>query len=225
MSQPLPDLRGMERHEAWWAHGQREGSDGPGRITAFAIDGTERGVALEERLHVLPSHTVGTWTLKGCRVPARRIIGEPGQGFRIAMDALELFRPTVGAATLGFARRAMAEAIERSPERAAFKKPTSEPQLVQAKVADMAVSIDAAALLVCRAAWQHDETEQSISLEAAIAELYSVLDRSRLQRDRQGRADIWRTGGCPWNDGGTSVSLKTLAVQRFLSAKASDDPM
>jgi acyl-CoA dehydrogenase len=151
-----------------------EGSDGPGGITAFAIDGNESGIALQERLQVLPPHTVGTWTLKDCRVPARRIIGEPGQGFRIAMDALELFRPTVGAATLGFARRAMAEAIERSLERATFKKSISERQLIQAKLADMAVSTDAAALLVYRAAWQHDASDQSISREGAIAKLYST---------------------------------------------------
>jgi acyl-CoA dehydrogenase len=102
------------------------------------------------------------------------VIGELGQGFKIALHVLELFRPTVGAATLGFARRAMSEAIERSVKRTTFKKAISEHQLVQAKLADMAVGIDAAALLVYRAARQHDATEQSISREAAIAKLYST---------------------------------------------------
>jgi acyl-CoA dehydrogenase len=102
------------------------------------------------------------------------LIGEPGQGFKIAMNALELFRPTVGAATLGFSRRAMAEAIERSLARTAFGKSLSEHQLIQGKLADMAVGVDAAALLVYRAAWQHDATEQGISREAAIAKLYST---------------------------------------------------
>jgi acyl-CoA dehydrogenase len=151
-----------------------EGQAGAGGITAFAIDGRARGITLEERLSVLPPHTVGTWTLTDCRVPSRRVIGELGHGFKIALRVLELFRPTVGAATLGFARRAISEAIARSVERTTFKKAISEHQLVQAKLADMAVGIDAAALLVYRAAWQHDATEQSISREAAIAKLYST---------------------------------------------------
>jgi acyl-CoA dehydrogenase len=151
-----------------------EGRPGAEGISAFAIDGGDGGIALEERLSVLPPHTVGTWTLRDCKVPSRRLIGEEGQGFKIAMRALELFRPTVGAATLGLARRAMAEAIERSLERTAFSKPISEHQLIQGKLADMAVGIDAAALLVYRAAWQHDATEKSIPREAAIAKLYST---------------------------------------------------
>jgi acyl-CoA dehydrogenase len=151
-----------------------EGQAGAGGIAAFAIDGDDAGIAIEERLSVLPPHTVGTWTLTDCRVPSRRLIGEVGEGLKIALRVLELFRPTVGAATLGFARRAMSEAIERSLERTTFKKPISEHQLIQAKLADMAVGIDAAALLVYRAAWQHDATAQSISREAAIAKLYST---------------------------------------------------
>ncbi len=151
-----------------------EGQAGAGGIAAFAIDGDDAGIAVEERLSVMPPHTVGTWTLTDCRVPARRLIGELGQGLTIALRVLELFRPTVGAATLGFARRAMSEAIARSVERTTFKKPISEHQLIQAKLADMAVGIDAAALLVYCAAWQHDATAQSISREAAIAKLYST---------------------------------------------------
>ena len=117
---------------------------------------------------------MGTWTLNDCRIPPDRLIGEPGQGLRIAMSVLELFRPTVGAAALGLARRAMAEAISRSTRRTAFGKPISEHQLVQAKLADMAVRVDAAALLVYRAAWQHDTSDVSIAREAAIAKLYST---------------------------------------------------
>ena len=126
---------------------------GAGGIAAFAIDGHDGSIVLEERLSVLPPHTVGTWTLTDCRVPSQRLIGELGQGFKIALHVLELFRLTVGAATLGFARRAMSEAIERSVQRNTFKKPISEHQLIQAKLADMAVGIDAAVLLVYRAAW------------------------------------------------------------------------
>lgn len=151
-----------------------EDHDGTGGIAAFAADGRTEGIALEERLSVLSPHTVGTWCLRECRVPSNRLIGEPGQGSRIATDVLELFRPTLGAATLGFARRAMSEAMQRSSTRVAFKKPISEHQLIQAKLADMAVGIDAASLLVYRAAWQHASIERSISREAAIAKLFST---------------------------------------------------
>src|SRR5262249_59396792 len=78
--------------------------DGADAIGAFAIDARTQGIALERRLTVLPPHTVGTWVLTDCRVPSHRLIGKLGQGFKIAMNALELFRPTVGAATLGFSR-------------------------------------------------------------------------------------------------------------------------
>ncbi|MGI9475715.1 MAG: acyl-CoA dehydrogenase family protein [Hyphomicrobiaceae bacterium] len=151
-----------------------EGDQSLGGISAFAVDGSTAGIVLEERLSVMPPHTVGTWSLNECRVPVECRVGAPGQGYRIAMHALEVFRPTVGAATLGFARRAMSEAVERSTTRTAFKKPISQHQLIQAKLADMAVGIDAAALLVYRAAWLHDTGDQSISREAAIAKLYST---------------------------------------------------
>lgn len=150
-------------------------ADGAGTdsISAFIVEAGDDGIVLEERLKVLPPHTVGTWRLENCRIPAERLLGQPGQGMRIALSALELFRPTVGAATLGFARRAMDEALTRSTTRTAFKKPISEHQLVQAKLADMAVKVDASALLVYRAAWTHDVAEKDIGREAAIAKLFS----------------------------------------------------
>jgi acyl-CoA dehydrogenase len=150
-----------------------EGIDGDG-ISAFVIDGNANGIALEERLSVMPPHTVGTWIMCDVKAPVHRLIGAPGEGFKIAMRVLELFRPTVGAATLGFARRAMKEAVEYSLHRTAFKKPISEHQLIQSKLANMAVDIDAAALLVYRAAWQHDKVAGEISGEAAIAKYYST---------------------------------------------------
>ncbi len=151
-----------------------DGQENAGGISAFAIDGKESGVTLDERLSVLPPHTVGTWTLRDVRIPTDRLLGKPGGGFKIAMSVLELFRPTVGAATLGFARRAMDEAVEYSVTRTAFKKPISEHQLVQSKLANMAVSIDASALLVYRAAWQYDKGANGISREAAIAKYFST---------------------------------------------------
>jgi acyl-CoA dehydrogenase len=143
-------------------------------ISAFLVDGRLPGISLEERLAVLPPHTVGTLKFDDLRVPANRLLGEPGQGFKIAMAVLELFRPTVGAATLGMARRALDEAIARSRARLAFKKPICEHQLIQAKLADMAVKVDASALLVYRASWLHDVGDSYLSREAAIAKLYAT---------------------------------------------------
>lgn len=141
-------------------------------IAAFLVDGDNPGITLEQRLRVLPPHTVGTLRFERCRVDASSLLGEPGQGFAIAMRALEVFRPTVAAATVGFARRAFDEALARSTTRVAFKKPIGEHQLIRQKLADMAVKVDAAALLAYRAAWKHDRGNASIGREAAIAKLY-----------------------------------------------------
>ena len=143
-------------------------------ISAFIVEAGDGGIVLEERLNVMSPHTVGTWRLEDCRVPAERLLGRPGQGMRVALSALELFRPTVGAATLGLARRAMDEAVSRSTVRTAFRKPISEHQLIQAKLADMAMKTDASALLVYRAAWTHDIGDKGIGREAAIAKLFST---------------------------------------------------
>lgn len=151
--------------------GEAPGANG---ITAFLVDGRLPGITLEERLAVLTPHTVGTLHFDNVRVPADRLLGQPGQGFEIAKAVLEIFRPTVGAATLGFARRAMDEAIARSMERVAFKKPICEHQLVQAKLAEMAVKVDASALLVYRASWMRDVSGSRITREASIAKLFAT---------------------------------------------------
>lgn len=146
--------------------------EGTGAISAFAVDGHADGIELEHRVKVLSPHTVGTWTLTNCRVRADRLIGAPGDGMTVALKILELFRPTVGAATLGMARRAHREALRHSAERPAFGRPISDHQLVQGKLADMAVKIDASALLVYRAAWQHDCHSDAVSSAAAMAKLF-----------------------------------------------------
>jgi acyl-CoA dehydrogenase len=148
------------------------GADEAG-ISAFVVGGKTEGIILEERFEVLSPHTVATWRLEDCRIPADCLLGRPGEGFEIAMRTLELFRPTVAAAALGMSRRAMSESIARSLERTAFRKPIAEHQLIQAKLAAMAVQVDAAALLVYRAAWQSDTSERHIAREAAIAKFYS----------------------------------------------------
>jgi len=158
--------------DAYVVFARMDGAAGTRGIDAFIVDGDNPGVALEQRLRVLPPHTVGTLRLQGCHVASSNLLAEPGRGFEIAMRVLELFRPTVAAATVGFARRAFDEALRRSTERVAFKKPISEHQLVQAKLADMAVKVDAATLLAYRAAWLHDTGHASSGRAASIAKLY-----------------------------------------------------
>lgn len=142
-------------------------------ISAFLVNGANPGVSLTQRIRVLSPHTVGTLRFENCHVDASAIVGEMGQGFEIAMAALELFRPTVAAATLGFARRALDEAIRRSQERSTFGKQLSEHQMIQSALADMVVKVSAASLLVYRAAWAHDTGAQSIAQEASVAKLYA----------------------------------------------------
>ncbi len=150
-----------------------EGEGGAQGISAFLVSGDNAGVTLEERLRVLSPHTLGTLRFDDCFVESTSLLGELGQGFEIALRTLELFRPTVGAASLGLARRAMAEALQRSAKRMTFRKPIAEHQLIQEKLADMAVKTDAAALLVYRAAWTYDVGSPSIGREASIAKLYA----------------------------------------------------
>jgi acyl-CoA dehydrogenase len=161
-----------------------QGSDDQQGLSAFAVDGAASGIVIEDPLQVMSPHSVATWRLQECRIPADCLIGGPGDGMRIAMAALEAFRPTVGAATLGMSRRAMSEAVTRSLQRSAFRKPIAEYQIIQAKIADMAVKVDASALLVYRAAWQSDTLGRRIPREAAIAKLYaseaasSIIDQA-----------------------------------------------
>jgi acyl-CoA dehydrogenase len=149
-------------------------ADDKKRISAFLVDGQHPGITLEESIKVLSLHTVGTLLFEDVCVPSHRLLGKQGQGFKIAMKVLELFRPTVGAAAVGFAMRAMDEAVVRSMTRMAFHKPICDHQLIQAKLADMHTWIDASALLVYRASWMHDVEDATIAGEAAIAKLYAT---------------------------------------------------
>jgi acyl-CoA dehydrogenase len=150
-----------------------------GDIAAFAVEPDDGGFVLEERLQVMSPHTVGTWRLEDCRVPAGRLIGGIDAGLPIALRALEIFRPTVGAAAIGFARRALDEAVQRSLSRRTFGKPLAEHQMIQAKLADMATELDAATLLVYRAAWNSDVGARG-GREASMAKLYATESAHRI---------------------------------------------
>lgn len=151
--------------------GEAEGAKG---LSAFVVDADAPGLAVTERIRVIAPHPLGTLALDRCRVPAAQRLGEGGDGFHIAMATLDVFRASVGAAALGFARRALDEAVARARTRETFGRRLSEHQLIKAKLADMAVKVDAAALLVYRAAWAKDRRGGRVTREASIAKLYAT---------------------------------------------------
>jgi alkylation response protein AidB-like acyl-CoA dehydrogenase len=150
---------------------------------AFSVHASNPGLEVTERLDTLAPHPLGTITLRNCHVPADALIGEAGKGLRVALGTLDVFRATVGAAALGFARRALDEALAHARERQAFGGPLADLQLVQARLADMAVEIDASALLVYRAAWTRDRGAERVTREAAMAKLYATEAAQRVIDD------------------------------------------
>ena len=151
-----------------------EEAPGAKGLSAFVVEDGAPGFSIAERFDVIAPHPLGRLRFDGCRVPATQMLGNPGEGFRIAMSSLDVFRSTVGAAALGFARRAYDEAIGQARTRKAFGKAIAEHQMVQAKIADMALKIDAAALLVYRSAWTRDAAGERVTREAAMAKLYAT---------------------------------------------------
>ncbi|OGT76091.1 MAG: acyl-CoA dehydrogenase [Gammaproteobacteria bacterium RIFCSPLOWO2_02_FULL_56_15] len=157
------------------------GAPGPRGLSAFIVDADNPGLRVSERIPVSAPHPLGTIRLEDCRVPATAMLSKPGDGFKIAMATLDIFRSSVGAASLGFARRAFDEAIRQSKKRVVFGKHLSEYQLTQVKLADMAVSIDAAALLIYRAAWTKDRNPGGrVTREAAMAKLYATEEAQKV---------------------------------------------
>lgn len=157
--------------------------DGDRRYVALIVDADDAGLRVTERIDVSAPHPLGTIRFEGCRVPATQVVGEPGAGLRIALATLDLFRPTVGAAALGLARRAMEEACGWVGEREVFGRPLADHQLTQARLAEMAVLIDASALLVYRAAWTRDATGRRTTREAAMAKLHATESGQRVIDD------------------------------------------
>lgn len=152
----------------------RTGEAGAKGISAFIVPADASGLTVSERIDVIAPHPLGTLTFEDCRVSAEQRLGGEGDGFRIAMATLDIFRSTVAAAALGFVRRALDESLARTETRLIGGQPLADYQLTQAKLADMAVKIDAAALLVYRAAWTKDVLGQRVSREAAMAKYYAT---------------------------------------------------
>ena len=157
--------------------------DGERRYIALVLEADDPGVRVTERIDVSAPHPLGTVQFDDCRVASERVVGDAGSGLRIALGTLDLFRPTVGAAALGLARRAMMEASTWVAEREVFGRPLAEHQLTQARLADMALSIDASALLVYRAAWTRDTTGRRTTREAAMAKLHATEHAQRVIDD------------------------------------------
>ena len=149
-------------------------------LSAFIVEGSNPGLAVVERIEVIAPHPLARLSLKNCRVPAEALIGQSGDGFKIAMATLDVFRTTVGAAALGFARRALDETLKRAARRQLFGAPLGDLQMVQGHIADMALEIDAAALLIYRAAWTKDKGAARVTREAAMAKLYATEAAQRV---------------------------------------------
>lgn len=149
-------------------------------FVALVVEAGTPGLAIGPAIDVIAPHPLGTIAFNQCRVPQDALVGEPGKGMRVALGTLDLFRTTVGAAALGFARRAFDEAVRHAKARTAFGKPLAEFQLTQAAIAEMATDIDAAALLVYRAAWLRDEGAERVTREAAMAKLTATESAQRV---------------------------------------------
>ena len=158
--------------------------EGKRGVSAFIVAAKTSGFEVSERTPVMAAHPLGSLRFSDCRVPRDSMLGEPGDGLRIALATLDLCRPTVAAAALGMARRAYAEALRRARGRQLFGGALADLQLTQAALADMATAIDASALLVYRAAWLRDSGQQRITREGSMAKLFAteqaqkVIDRA-----------------------------------------------
>jgi acyl-CoA dehydrogenase len=151
--------------------GEGEGSRG---LSAFIVPAGSEGLSVEERIEVIAPHPLARLKYDNVRIPADSIVGAPGEGFRIGMETLNLFRVTVGAAALGFARRALDEAVAFASGRRLGSGTLADNPVTQAKLADMAMQIDASALLVYRAAWRQDIGGTDNRRAAAMAKLYAT---------------------------------------------------
>jgi acyl-CoA dehydrogenase len=161
-------------------------TDAPGArgISAFVVDADTPGLTIAERIEVIAPHPLARLEFADCRIPATQRLGAPGEGFKVAMQTLDVFRASVAAAALGFARRALDEALARATSRKMFGQTLADFQLTQAAIADMATGIDSSALLTYRAAWLRDAKGARTTREAAMAKMIAtetaqtVIDRA-----------------------------------------------
>ena len=188
------DMVQLDGEKTWISNGGIAGhyvvfartGEAPGArgISAFSVPADTPGLIVAERLHTIAPHPLARLHFEGCRIPATNRIGPVGGGFKLAMGTLDVFRTTVGAAALGFARRALDATLARARSRHLFGAPMADLPLAQASLAEMATDIDTAALLVYRAAWTRDAGAPRITREAAMAKMVAtenaqaVIDRA-----------------------------------------------
>ena len=156
--------------------------DAPGSrgLSAFIVDATNPGLSIKDRIETIAPHPLATLSFNDCRVPVGARIGASGEGFKVAMATLDVFRTSVAAAALGFARRALDETLRHTSTRQLFGAPLSALQMTEATIADMATEIDASALLVYRSAWAKDCHQERVTREAAMAKLYATEAAQRV---------------------------------------------
>jgi acyl-CoA dehydrogenase len=153
-------------------------------LSAFMVDADAPGLSIEERIEVIAPHPLATLKFDNVRIPVTNRLGAPGEGFKVAMATLDIFRSTVGAAALGFARRALFEMTERAATRKLFGAPLGDLQMTQGALADSITDVDTSALLVYRSAWTKDNGAARVTSEAAMAKMHAteaaqrVIDRA-----------------------------------------------
>ena len=177
-------------------------------LSAFIVPADSPGLKIVERLEVMAPHPLARLRFEQCRVDPAQRLGEGGDGFRIAMETLDIFRASVGAAALGLAKRALTEALARANERYIGGSALIEHQMTQARIADMATAIDAASLLVYRAAWCKDTGARRVSREAAMAKLFAT-EQAQLVIDSA--VQIW---------GGLGVKCGSVVEQLYREIRA-----
>ncbi|WP_349360142.1 acyl-CoA dehydrogenase family protein [Stappia sp.] len=149
-------------------------------LSAFVVDADAPGFSIRERIDTTAPHPLATLGFDGVRVPVAARLGKPGEGFKVAMATLDIFRSTVGAAALGFARRALDESLAHTTRRQLFGAPLADLQMTQGALADMVADVDAAALLVYRAAWTKDAGAARVTREAALAKMVATENAQKV---------------------------------------------
>ncbi|WP_366654796.1 acyl-CoA dehydrogenase family protein [Fodinicurvata sp. EGI_FJ10296] len=160
--------------------GEAPGAKG---LSAFVVEAGNPGLSIAGRIDVIAPHPLATLQFDHCRVDGDALIGKPGDGFRIAMATLDVFRSTVGAAALGLARRALDETLSHTSARHLFGAPLADLQMTQARIADMATGVDAAALMVYRAAWAKDCHQDRVTREASMAKMMATETAQKVVDD------------------------------------------
>jgi len=156
---------------------------GPKGISAFIVPADTPGLSIAERITVIAPHPLATLRFEECRVPTTNMLGADGEGFKVAMQTLDIFRASVAAAAMGFARRALDETLQYVRQRRMFGQTLADMQITQAKLANMATAIETSALLTYQAAWLHDVGNHETKREVAMAKMTATESAQRVIDD------------------------------------------